>query len=115
MACGTMGMRTGPTEKPRSASRRKACTPLAASRPNAEPPESTIGIRDSNRTSEVYGIEFTRPRSASKYCGRGHSGALREHHSHARSKLLVVGVANADPRHVGNQIARSGAAHDVAG
>ena len=65
-------------------------------------------IRGSNRSSEVYGVEFTRPRPAPENGGRGHGGALCEHNGHAGSEFFVVGMANADASDVGNQIARSG-------
>ena len=41
MAEGTIGTDTSPTAKPRPSSLSPAITPLAASRPKAEPPEIT--------------------------------------------------------------------------
>src|SRR5437868_6136288 len=57
-----MGTRMLPTAKPRPRSRSSACTPEAASRPNAEPPESTTAsMRSTSRCGASRSVSRSAP------------------------------------------------------
>ena len=86
-------------------------TPEAASRPKAEPPDSTIAsIRRPGDGIERLGLAAAR--RAAPDIDRRHGRGFRENHRRAGDAGRIFRLADQQPRHIGDQIARSGSGHD---
>ena len=83
-----------------------ACTPDAASRPNAEPPDERDGVDAFDRLRRIEQSGFARPRSAAAYVDRGDGGLVEHDRCHAGAEPQILGVADFYSRHVGDEIAQ---------
>ena len=97
-----------PTVKPRPASASQSMTPAAASRPKAEPPDSTTASMRSTRVPGASNSVSRLPGAPAADIDRSGCGCFGEHDGGAADPGLVLGLTNQNPRHIGDQISRTG-------
>jgi hypothetical protein len=86
-----------------------ACTPDAASRPKADPPDRDEGIDSVDGVMRFEKISLARARGAAEHLHRSDCGLIAEDGCHAGLELCVIRVADFEPCHVCDQVARPGA------
>ena len=90
--------------KPRPCSRSHACTPEAASSPNAEPPGEHHRVDALDRAMRLEQVGFARAWGAAAHVDRGDRGLVEHDRGHARGEARVFGIANPEAGHIGDQI-----------
>ena len=93
------------TAKPRPCSFSHACTPDAASRPNAEPPDERDGVDAFDRLRRIEQRGLARARPAAAHVDRGDRGLVEHDGGRAGAEPQILGVADLHARHVGDEVA----------